>query len=225
VSSGPTTPGTPTALTATADAAFPTSAINLAWTAATPAGTSWEVDHSLDATFQNSVTVDTTNLPIGQTTFQKTGLSSGTTFYFRVRQLGGAANSAWSNVATGATQSPPQTTCTVGSANITPAGAPKANNGNSALEYPSPPGYLYASIHTGGICTGLSLRFTPSAETGQVTLPLTSQAGGVWDLRVSASSNYAWDIGIKDMVVINSSAGTLAHIAFTVCAKNVSPCP
>ena len=122
-------------------------------------------------------------------------------------------------------QSPPTATCAVGSANVTPAGAPKANNGNDALEFPSPPAYLYVSIQTSGICTGLSLRFTPSVATGQVTPLLTSQPGGVWDLRITSATGYAWDIGIKDMVVLNATNQTLAHIAFTVCAKNVTSCP
>src|SRR5207237_5605144 len=89
----PSTPGAPTGLTATVDAIYPTSAIDLAWTAGSPAGSTWEIDHSLDPSFSNSVTVDTTNLPIGQTRYQKTGLAAGTTLHFRVRAFGASGNS------------------------------------------------------------------------------------------------------------------------------------
>ncbi|MDQ1395002.1 MAG: hypothetical protein QOG64_261, partial [Acidimicrobiaceae bacterium] len=192
--------------------------IDLSWTAGTPAGTAWEVDHSIDASFSSSVTVDTTNLPTGQTTFQKTGLASGTTFYFRVRALAGATNSSWSNVAGAVTTSPPAPVCAIGTANVTPAAVNKSNNGNDALSSD-----LYVSVHTSGVCTGLRLRFTSAVGAAQANRPLVQRTGGVWDDTIDNAA-YGWDTGNKTLLVTDSSGSPLASIALLVCAKGNS-CP
>ena len=216
----PSTPGAPTALTATTDGANPTTAINLSWTPGTPVGTTWEIDHSLDSHFLSSVTVDTTTQPAGQTTFQKTGLASATTFYFRVRALTANNNSSWSPYASAVTQAPPSAVCTIGTANITPAFTNRSNSGNTNIDYPS--AGLYVSIHTSGTCSGLTLRYTPLSTP--IVSTLVNEQGGVWDYSIRSTTG-GWNVGISDITVLDGTNTVLAHIPFTVCADHASSCP
>lgn len=209
-------PGAPSALTATADSLNPTTQINLIWSAGFPAATTFEVQHAQDASF-TTATVDTTTQPGTTSSFNKTGLSAGTTFYWRVRALSGAQGSAWSNTAQGNTQAAAAQACTAGSANATPSAVNKKNGSSNQLK-----NNVVVSVNTTGTCSGLFLRLTPQAT--QMTQNMTQGGGGVWSTTISASA-YNWDIGQKTVQVVDGSNAVLASIALQICAHNAKNCP
>jgi prepilin-type N-terminal cleavage/methylation domain-containing protein len=206
----------PTALAATPDATSPSTQINLSWTAGTVVGTYWEVQHALTSDFANT-SVDTLTQPVGTTAFAKSALGSSTPFYFRVRAVTGTTNGPWSPVATASTTASPQPACSFGTANVTPASVNQADNGSNQILKTS----LYVSAQTNGQCTALQLRFLPSGSA-PVTLALTSQSGGVWDVTIGEST-YNWDIGTKTLTVTDGRGHT-ASISLLVCNKGKS-CP
>src|SRR5207249_8095526 len=95
-------PQAPSNLTATAAS---TSQINLTWQDNASNESGFRVEQSLDGT---------TFTPAGtasadSTSFSVTGLSAGTTYYFRVLAFNGAGDSTWSNTAQATTQAVSQT--------------------------------------------------------------------------------------------------------------------
>jgi Tfp pilus assembly protein PilV len=214
----PLLPGAPTNLTTTQDTNNPTSQIDLSWTAGSPAATTWEIQHSLTNTFA-SYTEDTSSQPGSSTTYNKTGLSANTTFWFRVRALDALGNASdWSSYASAATAKAGPT-CSIGTVNATPSAQSRANNGNGQLT-----SSIYVQVHTSGSCSGLILVFTPGASQGQVTTTLVAETGGVFDYTIGAS-DYAWDVGNKSINVDDASRNILSTIALTICTHGASQCP
>jgi prepilin-type N-terminal cleavage/methylation domain-containing protein len=214
----PLLPGAPTNLTATQDPTNETSQIDLAWTAGSPAATTWEIQHSLDNTF-TSYTEDTSTQPGSSTTYIKTGLAAKTTFWFRVRALDSqGAASAWSTYASAATANAGPT-CTIGTANATPAAQARGNNGNGHLT-----SSIYVQVHTSGNCSSLSLVFMPGVSQGQVTTSLVPESGEVFDYTIGIA-DYSWDVGNKSIIVEDEAQNVLATIALTICSKGASTCP
>jgi Tfp pilus assembly protein PilV len=209
------TPGTPSGLTATADTLNPTTQIDLAWAAGSPSATTFEVQHAQDSAF-TAATVDTTTQPGTTTSFNKTGLSPGTTFFWRVRALSGAQHSAWSNTAQGATQAVAAQPCTAGTANATPSAVDRKNGSSNQLKTS-----VVVSVNTTGTCTGLFIRLTP--QTTQLTQNLAQGSGGVWSTTIDANA-YDWNIGQKTVQVVDG-ANVLASIALQICAYDAKACP
>ncbi len=94
-------PGAPSALTATAVSA---AEIDLRWTANSTNETGFVVESSLTSTF---ATITSFNLAAGQTTFQNTGLTTGTTYFYRVKAINTAGSSGYSNTASATPASVP----------------------------------------------------------------------------------------------------------------------
>lgn len=94
-------PQAPSNMTATA--AGPSS-INLAWTDNSSDETGFLLQRSLSATsgFTNLLT-----LPANTTSYTNTGLSSATTYYYRVQAINSGGSSPWSNIASATTLSSP----------------------------------------------------------------------------------------------------------------------
>jgi hypothetical protein len=94
-------PAAPTALTATAASS---SQINLAWTDNAPNETGFKIERKTGAggTYAQIATVGA-----NVTTYQNTGLSASTTYYYRVRATNAAGDSAYSNEAGATTPQPP----------------------------------------------------------------------------------------------------------------------
>lgn len=90
-------PAAPSNLVATAAGA---SAINLSWTDNAANETGFVLERSLSA---GSGFTTVATLPANTTTYSDSGLSSSTTYYYRVRASNVAGNSAWSNVASATT--------------------------------------------------------------------------------------------------------------------------
>ncbi len=95
--SSATPPAAPSNLVATAAGA---SAINLSWTDNAANETGFVLERSLSA---GSGFTTVATLPANTTTYSDSGLSSSTTYYYRVRASNVAGNSAWSNVASATT--------------------------------------------------------------------------------------------------------------------------
>ncbi|KAA3663097.1 MAG: PKD domain-containing protein, partial [Calditrichaeota bacterium] len=102
-----TTPGNPPAapsnLVATAQSA---SQINLAWTDNATNETGFRIERKTGSggTYSEIATVGT-----NVTSYASSGLSAGTTYFYRVRAYNGDGNSAYSNEANATTQNPPNT--------------------------------------------------------------------------------------------------------------------
>jgi rhamnogalacturonan endolyase len=97
---GPTPPAAPDALTATAAGA---SEIDLAWADNSTNEINFLIERSLD----NETFTLFAALPAGTTNLADTGLSSGSTCYYRVRASNGGGNSDYSDVAGATTIRPP----------------------------------------------------------------------------------------------------------------------
>ncbi len=88
-------PAVPTSLATTV---ISSSRIDLAWTDRSSSETGFEIDRATNSTFTSGLTTVTVGANV--TTYQSTGLTSGTKYYYRVRAtLGGTADSANSNTA------------------------------------------------------------------------------------------------------------------------------
>ena len=96
-----TLPAAPSTLTATAASS---SQINLSWTDNSNNETGFKVERSPDgSTGWTEIATPTANT----TTYQNTGLTASTTYYYRVRAYNGSGNSGYSNTANATTQGIP----------------------------------------------------------------------------------------------------------------------
>src|SRR5262249_6657261 len=98
----PGLPNTPTGLTPTA---VYVNQIDLAWTDNSTTETNFVVERSLSSSF-SSITSFT--LPADQTTFSNSGLTGGTTYYYRVKATNVSGSSNYSNTANATTLSAPK---------------------------------------------------------------------------------------------------------------------
>jgi hypothetical protein len=93
-----TAPTAPSSLTATAASS---SQINLSWTDNSNNETGFRIERSPD----NSTWAEITTVSSNITTYQNTGLTASTTYYYRVRAYNGVGNSSYTNSANATTQS------------------------------------------------------------------------------------------------------------------------
>jgi len=90
----------PTSLVATVSSS---TIINLAWTKSTyPSVTSQTLQISTSADFTTGVT-EVTGIAAGDESYSATGLDADTTYYFRIKAISGAQESAWSDAASALT--------------------------------------------------------------------------------------------------------------------------
>ncbi|MCR4400969.1 MAG: stalk domain-containing protein [Syntrophomonadaceae bacterium] len=100
----PTPPDAPSDLTATAASS---TAIDLAWTDNAANETAFKVERSLSS---SGGFTEIAVLPADSTEYRSSGLTAGTTYYFRVRAANGAGDSAYSNTASATTGAEQPTT-------------------------------------------------------------------------------------------------------------------
>jgi hypothetical protein len=96
----PTVPAAPSALTASASGS---TAINLSWTDNSTNETGFSLERKTGSTGTWSVIAGT--IAANATTFSNSGLTAGTTYYYRIRSFNGAGNSTYSNEASATTGS------------------------------------------------------------------------------------------------------------------------
>jgi prepilin-type N-terminal cleavage/methylation domain-containing protein len=185
--------------------------VNLSWAApsasTTPVDT-WTVEYSPapDSTMANAA-VKTDVLPAANTTFSVTGLSPGTTYYFRVKaKSSGGLSSSYSNIASATTTATPvpSTVCSAGALTITPS-AQSQSNGNSGHLSNS----VAVALNTTGSCTSqtISVRYNPTS-TSTVTAYLTAQSGGAYS--GTLASNQRWSTGNHAVTVYIGATQTAA---------------
>lgn len=155
-------PAAPTNLTATAQSA---TQINLAWTDNSSDETVFRIQRKTDA---GGTYADTSPATVGTgvTTFNNTGLTASTTYFYRVRAENASGNSAWSNEANATTQS---------------AGSGFVDGGIYELEPLNAPGKrLTVTGGAGASGTNVEINADTSAAHQRWTARL--QTGGVWEL-------------------------------------------
>lgn len=91
----PTTPTAPTGLSATPASS---SQINVSWTDASSNETGFKIERATNSTFTQNLTLVTTTAA-NVTSYSNTGLTAGTTYYYRVRATTASGDSANSNTA------------------------------------------------------------------------------------------------------------------------------
>jgi fibronectin type 3 domain-containing protein len=87
--------GAPNAPTALGASAVSATEIDLRWTANSTNETGFVVERSLTNTF---APITSFNVAVGQTVFQNTGLTGGTTYFYRVKAINTVGSSAYSNI-------------------------------------------------------------------------------------------------------------------------------
>jgi len=200
-------PAAPTNLTASA---VSSSQINLAWTISSGA-TGYQIQQSLSASTSTGWTQVGSTSGGSSTTFQDTGLTAGTTYYFRVIATGGSINSAFSNVASATTTGT----------------APTADNIWPNSYVPSENYYSYGSYELGvkftssvaGEVTGVrfyrNARMTGQAKAGDLwsstgtllaTATFTTQSSSGWQ-QVNFSSPVAIQAGTVYIASFSTSGG------------------
>ena len=187
------------------------STVNLSWSApvsSTTAVSTWTVEYSPapDSTMANAA-VKTSSLPAANTTFAVTGLSPGTTYYFRVKaNSSGGLSSSYSNItsATTTASSTPSTACSAGALTITPSAREQANGNSGHLT-----DNIAVALNTTGDCTGqtISVRYNPTS-TSTINTYLTAQSGGAYSGTLSKTQQ--WSTGNHSLRVYIGSTQSAA---------------
>jgi phosphodiesterase/alkaline phosphatase D-like protein len=143
-------PAAPSGLTATA--ASP-SQINLSWTDNSSNETGFKIDQATNSTF----TVGLTTVTVGAnvTTYNATGLSSGTTYYYRVRATNASGDSA--NTTTASATTAVTTVITVPDGDFADAAGYVINSNTGPATFTSP---------MNGTLSGWTVSGTPSSANG-----------------------------------------------------------
>lgn len=205
-------PSAPNSLTAApASGTNGETTVNLSWAApsasTTPVST-WTVEYSAapDSTMANAA-VKTSSLPAANTTFAVTGLSPGTTYYFRVKaNSSGGLSSSYSNIASALTSASttPSAACSAGALTITPSAQSQSPGNSGHLS-----NNISVALNTTGDCTSqtISVRYNPTS-TSSVTAYLTAQSGGAYS--GTLSKNQQWSTGNHVVTVYIGATQTAA---------------
>lgn len=202
-----TVPGSPTGLTATATS----SQVNLGWTAPSNNGgsaiTGYEIDRSTNSGSTWSVIVSNTGST--STTYSDTGLSSGTTYTYRVSAINSVGTSSPSNTASATISSnatvpqPPTglTASSTSSSQINLGWTAPSNNGGSAIS-----GYEVDSSTNNGSTWSTLVANTGSTSTTYSNTGLTANA--TYTYRVSAINSVGTSLpsGMSSATTLASSA-------------------
>src|SRR5258708_6110062 len=197
-----TPPTAPTNLTATAASA---SQINLAWTASTDnvGVTGYRVERCQGAAWSNFAQIST---PTG-TTFNDMGLTSSTSYSYRVRATDAAGNlSAYSSAASASTSAPPDTTPPTAPTNLTAtvASASQMNLAwTASTDNVGVTGYMVERCQ-GAACSNFAQISMPTATTFS-------------DTGLIASTSYSYRAADTD------AAGNLSAYSSTASASTPPP--
>lgn len=195
-------PDPATGLTATVNSLDPYTQIDLTWTVGVLVPTTWELQRSSDSglTWVNV----TTSLPGGTASYSDVGLSSSTTYQFRLRGVSGSFSSSWATVS--ATTSTPPPSCTIGSASVTPTTVKKKSNNKLLSD-------LNVIVNTTGSCSGLKVEWPTAAATA----PTETMTNSGSQFNGNAGKNdYNWSTGNKVIRILSSSGTQLATISLVV---------
>jgi hypothetical protein len=193
--------------------------VDLSWTppVATPVPVAaWRIQSSVD-NFSSFYTV-TNSLSAAVTSLRVNGLSSGTTYQFRVQGISACGTpSTWGPIATATTETATTILCVPGAAAVSPTGSGRANNGANASLNQTP----VVSINTSGTCDTLTFKYSP--RTGvQRSATLTKGVGGVYSAAIPTATSEAWDVGQHVIEIYDNVPIKRATVVLTVCEKNAA---
>jgi hypothetical protein len=201
-----TIPTAPTGLSATAASS---SQINLAWTDAANNETGFRIERS---TTSGGTYTEIATVGANISSYQNTGLTASTAYYYRVRAYNAAGNSGYSNVANATTQagaSGTVSTLQAESASLGGGTVTETSNagwlGTGYVNSPTTGGYCqFNNVHggAGGTAT-LTFRYAlnTGSRTGQLLINGTAQA-------ITFSSTGAWTTWQTMNVAVTLNAGT-----------------
>ncbi len=201
LSCGTALPTAPSALAATT---VSTTQINLAWTDNSTNETGFRVERSTDNVTFTEIGTTAANV----TTFNSTTLTSGTTYYYRVRAYNAGGNSAYSNTASATTavvQAPypgpaiPNLPVTLQAENF--------DKGGQGVSYNEVFGATSSSVYRSTPVETVDLQANASANNGFVVF----EAGaGEWlEYTVNAPATALYDIGVRYSNGFTTGAGAL----------------
>lgn len=173
LTTGGTVPSAPSGLSATAASS---SQINLSWTDNSNNETGFKIERKTGA---GGTYAEITTTAAGVTTYNNTGLSASTAYYYRVRATNATGNSSYSNEANATTQA---STIAVTGVSVSPTSASIAVNGTQQLTRTISPSNAsnqtvtwsssntaIATVNSSGLVTGVA--------AGSATITVTTQDG------------------------------------------------
>jgi type IV pilus assembly protein PilV len=204
-------------LSAAVNPGAPDREIDLAWALNGTAPAYWEIEHALSSSFFPTY-VDTVTQPGSLTTYRKTGLSSGTTYWFRVRPAGGSGAS-WAAPASATTAADSSPGCAVRSVGVKP-GSVRRQAGNTLSED------IAVEVNASEACTAFSIRFRPMTNQQPVVVDLSRPTtGSSWTTTIAGRA-HQWDAGDHDVEVLAADRTTVvATMSVDVCRQQARSCP
>ncbi len=220
-SGSPAAPGSVTATVPTGAAGAST--VSLSWVPAsssTPAVATWVIQYSTTSGFTENVVQVTDSQPAANPSFEITGLSGATTYWFRVAARSSSGElSGWAYSNQVSTSASAVTDCQLGAATITPSGIKRASAKSTYLRNDAS---ISVNTNATSSCTGLYLSYSPTAGS-PATVYLTQSSGGLWTGTVDGDTT-SWDTG-NHPIDVRSAATVLGTVTLTVCVHNAKQCP
>ncbi|HUP71213.1 MAG TPA: fibronectin type III domain-containing protein [Acidimicrobiales bacterium] len=218
-------PAAPASLTATVPSgAAGASTVSLSWVPAsssTPPVATWVIQYSTTSGFSGNVVQVTDSQPAASPSFEVTGLSGATTYWFRVAGRSSSGElSTWAYSGQASTSASAVASCQLGAATITPSGIKRANASSTYLKSDAS-----ISVNTNATtsCTGLYLSYSPTAGS-TATVYLSQTSGGLWTGTVDGDST-SWDTGNHRIDFRTAATAVLGTVTLTVCVHNAKQCP
>lgn len=216
-------PAAPTLLVAVAVPA--TSGVELTWTPpllSSPPPESYVVQYATDSSFA-SYQESTAAVPAATPIIRINDLAPATTYHFRVasRAANGNLSTSWAYAYNVQTSASSITTCSVGTAAVTPS-AVKKKSGSAGSGLTTSP---QVSVSLIGVCAGTVLRidYSPLGNGAVESVTLTG-TGGTRGGQVGSASQ-AWTVGDHDIDVFDNTGARRATLRLIVCDQSKQACP
>jgi len=197
------------------------------WTAPTGGGSetfTYEVAVSTSSSFASTLSSQS-GIASGTTSYQFTGLSNGTTYYFRVRANNAGGSSNWSAISSGITTLAPWENFEIGSKGSYTAGNVTCSAGNwnlsDALIGTSSNDRKLGSQSVRIQSTGvLSMNFDVTNGISTLTIYhglFSTDASSTWRLEVSNNNGSSWDAYVSSDITTSSTTLTAQTFNIDLC--------
>ncbi len=197
------------------------------WTAPTGGGSetfTYEVAVSTSSSFASTLSSQS-GIASGTTSYQFTGLSNGTTYYFRVRTNNAGGSSNWSAISSGITTLAPWENFEIGSKGSYTAGNVTCSAGNwnlsDALIGTSSNDRKLGSQSVRIQSTGvLSMNFDVTNGISTLTIYhglFSTDASSTWRLEVSNNNGSSWDAYVSSDITTSSTTLTAQTFNIDLC--------
>ncbi|HET6793812.1 MAG TPA: fibronectin type III domain-containing protein, partial [Acidimicrobiales bacterium] len=204
--------------------------VNLSWTQ--PAGCGavigYTVQYSTSSSFPAGSTQYINGIGPGTVSYNVSGLSSSTTYWFQVVATGSGGTSATSNTASQTTAAA-SVPCSLNSLTVTgntsksTTGTIEGHTGNTAYMSEN----LTLVLSTSGTCTdSYAVSGTPPGGGSDQGSPYAlSGSGGTYTTTVPSANETNWVLGAHTFRVLDNGASTSTLYAFDVCKFSSKSCP